>query len=191
MDDGTDEAHNFRKLIGRIMPHIDRKWLWELCDQFGVDKRGDPGQLIERFKDKFYPAPPRDVTQIMLPNVIQILENYQPLNFYRERDLEDDLMAELREHFGFENVHHQVKDMAGTVDIHIGPLYGPGAIGMEIKLPKNKSEIDRLKGQVWNYQQRYGQNVIIYFLSKDAILSQYIVQFGQFCHQYGIYVVRK
>lgn len=95
-----------------------------------------------------------------------------------EEDSHEDFADEMSEILGEENVHRQLPLAHGTtlkIDFHIGPPQQTG-VGVEFKMPKNNGELQRGLGQVDQYQERYGQELIVVLLKTDYI-DQAKVQF--------------
>jgi hypothetical protein len=84
----------------------------------------------------------------------------------RETDHYDGFSDELVELFGEGNVHEQLPvahAAALKIDFHIGhPI--EGGVGIEFKMPKNNSDVQRALGQIDQYGARYGDDLVVVFV---------------------------
>jgi len=83
-----------------------------------------------------------------------------------ERDFYGALEEELIDVFGAPSVHSQLAIAHGTtlkIDFHIGPASGSG-VGIEVKMPANNSDLQKAIGQLDQYRELYGANLILLLL---------------------------
>jgi hypothetical protein len=62
------------------------------------------------------------------------------------------------------------------VDFHVGDPQGDG-VGIEVKMPKNNADIQRMLGQLDQYERRYGENLLLFVL--QDLLKPELVHFAQ------------
>jgi hypothetical protein len=94
-----------------------------------------------------------------------------------EKDFYPVIYDELREAFG-DVVYDQLPVAHGStlkIDFHVGDPRGHG-VGIEVKMPMSNAEVQRALGQLDQYQQRYGDNLIIFIIDelKPEILDFFL-----------------
>jgi hypothetical protein len=80
-----------------------------------------------------------------------------------ERDFYDPFQEEMADIFGPANVHPQLAIAYGNtlkIDFHIGAAADKG-VGVEWKMPTSNSELQKAIGQLDQYKERYGPNLIV------------------------------
>jgi hypothetical protein len=58
----------------------------------------------------------------------------------------------------------------------VGDPQGDG-VGIEVKMPKNNADIQRMLGQLDQYERRYGENLLLFVL--QDLLKPELVHFAQ------------
>jgi hypothetical protein len=93
-----------------------------------------------------------------------------------EKDYYPILKDELQEVFGA-TVYEQLLIARGSalkIDFHVGDPQGHG-VGIEVKLPKNNTEVQRMLGQLDQYQRCYGEDLLLFvmidFLKPEVVHS--------------------
>ena len=84
-----------------------------------------------------------------------------------EQDLYGPFQDEMIEIFGVNHVHPQLAIAYGTtlkIDFHIGLASGAG-VGIELKMPNSNSELQRAIGQIDQYRDKYGNNLVMVLLA--------------------------
>src|SRR5207247_6270650 len=106
------------------------------------------------------PAAPQ-IAQLQM--VSEFLESYRPSQRFRnEQAYEIEVAQAMRHHFGTENVKTQVNIAGGRIDIEaLG-------IGIEIKVPNSRSQLQTLLGQVSVYRNYYGPNLLVVIFNDFA-----------------------
>lgn len=65
-----------------------------------------------------------------------------------------------------ERVHEQLPIASGTtlrIDFHLGHRQRPG-VGVECKMPTNNADVQRALGQLDQYRERYGANLVLFVI---------------------------
>lgn len=158
--------------------------LSEICQDLGIDSDGPKNILIRRiyreigYRESWLPTI-SDATPITKQTVIPFVKWYPILKSYNyEKDYYQDFMDEMLEIFGPDNVHEQLPVAHGTtlkIDFHIGHPQ-KGGTGVEFKVPKSNSELQRALGQMDQYASRYGSELIV-VLIPDFLANAQVQQF--------------
>ncbi len=139
------------------------------------------------------PDPITDST-FTLPAVLPFVKWYPILKRGDyEKDFYQTFTEEMEEIFGHDFVHEQLAIAYGTtlkIDFHLGHPQKPG-VGVEFKMPINNSEIQRAIGQLQQYKDRYGSNLVIVLLPDLLTQKAQITFFVEQVAANGIAVVVK
>jgi hypothetical protein len=120
-----------------------------------------------------------------LQMVTEFLESYQPSQRFRnEQSYEIEVAQAMRHHFGKENVKTQANIPGGRVDIEVL------GIGVEIKVPASRGQLQTLLGQVSIYRNYYGPNVVV-LIFNDFAKFQDVNEFSNLLRGRGIQVFVK
>ena len=120
-----------------------------------------------------------------LQMVSEFLENYRPSRRFRnEQAYEIEIAAEMRQQFGAENVKTQVSIYGGRIDVEVL------GIGVEIKVPASRGQLQTLLGQISIYRQQYGPNLMVVIFS-DLAKMQDITEFANVLRGRGVTVFVK
>jgi len=120
-----------------------------------------------------------------LQMVAEFLESYRPSQRFRnEQSYEIEVAQAMRHHFGPENVKTQANIPGGRIDIDaLG-------IGVEIKVPISRGQLQTLLGQVSMYRNYYGANVVV-LIFNDFAKFQDVNEFANLLRGRGIQVFVK
>lgn len=171
----------------------------EVEDGQRVDKLGRPlrRSVFESPPDDQQPLsldstrPPDQVTKQIPPKVEELkqltefIDHWRPSKRFRsEQAYEIELAAVLRSRFGQDEVKTQVSIYRGRIDIEaLG-------IGIEIKMPETRSDLQRLLGQIWVYEHTYGPNLIV-VIFHDFAKVQDVAEFRNALESHGVPVLEK
>jgi hypothetical protein len=148
--------------------------LADLCTQLGVSDAGNKDALYRRIMREVHyregwlqRVESSPMGHLTATHVMPFL-GWMPIN--KRSDYEKDyypiLYHELQEVFGANVVYEQLPIAHGSIlkiDFHVGDPQSHG-VGIEVKLPKNNADIQRLLGQLDQYQRRYGENLLLFVL---------------------------
>ncbi len=147
-----------------------------------------PGELPLEFPEEppssLIPEPKAPfVAQLQM--VSELLEAYRPSQRFRnEQAYEIEVAQSMRHHFGAENVKTQVNIAGGRIDIEaLG-------IGIEIKVPGSRSQLQTLLGQVSIYRNYYGPNLLVVIFN-DFAKVQDVNEFSNLLRGRGVPVFVK
>ncbi len=128
------------------------------------------------------PAAPQ-IAQLQM--VSEFLENYRPSQRFRnEQAYEIEVAQAMRHHFGSENVKTQANIPGGRIDIEVL------GIGVEIKVPNSRGQLQTLLGQTSIYRNYYGANLVI-LVFNDLAKYQDVNEFANILRGRGIQVFVK
>ena len=120
-----------------------------------------------------------------LQMVSEFLESYRPSRrFGNEAAYEIEVSEAMRHRFGPQNVKTQVSIYGGRIDIEVL------GIGLEIKVPENRSQLHTLLGQVSSYSRFYGTNLMVVIFN-DYAKVQDVTEFSNTLQDKGIRVFVK
>ena len=120
-----------------------------------------------------------------LQMISEFIEAYRPSRrFANEQAYEIELAQALRGRFGEENVKTQVTIYGGRIDIEVL------GIGLEIKVPASRSQLQTLLGQISIYKNSYGSNLMIVIFN-DLGKHQDVTEFSSLLRAKGIPVFVK
>jgi hypothetical protein len=120
-----------------------------------------------------------------LQMVAEFLESYRPSQRFRnEQSYEIEVAQAMRHHFGPENVKTQANIPGGRIDIEVL------GIGVEIKVPISRGQLQTLLGQVSIYRNYYGSNVVV-LIFNDFAKFQDVNEFSNLLRGRGIQVFVK
>ncbi len=120
-----------------------------------------------------------------LQMVTEFLESYRPSQRFRnEQSYEIEVAQAMCHHFGPENVKTQANIPGGRIDIEVL------SIGVEIKVPASRGQLQTLLGQVSIYRNYYGPNVVV-LIFNDFAKFQDINEFSNLLRGRGIQVFVK
>ena len=152
--------------------------LADLCSTLGLPDGGTKDQLYRRilrevgYREGWLPRLSPDAP-IEVSVVARFLAWYPVVKWGSyEKDYYPSIEDELSELFGNDRVHSQRSLAHGTtlkIDFHVGHPQCDG-VGIEVKLPTNNSEVQRGLGQVDQYVQAYGAN-LVFLLIPDFLDS--------------------
>src|SRR6266566_4003704 len=135
--------------------------------------------------------PPGLIPEPVAPQIAQLqmvsefLEKYQPSQRFRnEQSYEIEVAQSMRHHFGNENVKTQANIPGGRIDIEVL------GIGVEIKVPTSRGQLQTLLGQVSIYRNYYGANLVI-LVFNDLAKYQDVNEFANILRGRGIQVFVK
>ena len=128
------------------------------------------------------PAAPQ-IAQLQM--VSEFLGNYRPSQRFRnEQAYEIEVAQAMRHHFGNENVKTQANIPGGRIDIEVL------GIGVEIKVPNSRGQLQTLLGQTSIYRNYYGANLVI-LVFNDLAKYQDVNEFANILRGRGIQVFVK
>lgn len=128
-------------------------------------------------------ARPPQVVQLQM--VSEFLESYRPSQRFRnEQAYQIELAQAMRHHFGEENVKTQVSIVGGRIDIEVL------GIGVEVKVPGSRSQLQTLLGQVSIYRNFYGPNMGVVIFN-DFAKVQDVNEFSNILRGRGVLVFAK
>jgi hypothetical protein len=117
--------------------------------------------------------------------VSEFLEKYQPSQRFRnEQSYEIEVAQAMRHNFGNENVKTQANIPGGRIDIEVL------GIGVEIKVPASRGQLQTLLGQTSVYRNYYGANLVI-LVFNDLAKYQDVNEFANILRGRGIQVFVK
>jgi hypothetical protein len=120
-----------------------------------------------------------------LQMVAEFIESYHPSQRFRnEQSYEIEVAQAMRHHFGSENVKTQANIPGGRIDIEVL------GIGVEIKVPISRGQLQTLLGQVSIYRNYYGSNVVV-LIFNDFTKFQDVNEFANLLRGRGIQVFVK
>jgi hypothetical protein len=152
---------------------LDVASLASLCDGLEIPIERSTKQLLLRRLHHFIAVQegllqhPAHAGQFPTVHEVYRLVNWYPLYQAKdyERDLYDDFFNTMAHVFGDDLVHEQVTVAHGAalkIDFHIGSAVpGQGGVGVEFKMPATNSDVQKAMGQLGQYQQTYGQSLIV------------------------------
>jgi hypothetical protein len=157
--------------------------LADICEDLGVSVDGGKDALYRRLMREVHyregwlqRIEPSALATLTAAQVMPFL-GWVPINKRSEyeKDYYPILKDELQEVFGA--VYEQLLIARGSVlkiDFHVGDPQGHG-VGIEVKLPKNNAEVQRMLGQLDQYQRCYGENLLLFvmidFLKPEVVHS--------------------
>jgi hypothetical protein len=109
-----------------------------------------------------------------------------------EKDFYPGFADDMEGFFGEAFVHKQLPIAFGTtlkIDFHLGHPQKPG-VGVEFKMPTNNAELQRAEGQLRQYRERYGQNLVLVLLPGFVDRAQQRL-FVDYAESNGIAVILK
>ena len=120
-----------------------------------------------------------------LQMVSEFLESYRPSQRFRnEQAYEIEVAQSMRHHFGNDNVKTQANIAGGRIDIEaLG-------IGVEIKVPTSRGQLQTLLGQILVYRNYYGPNLVV-LVFNDLAKYQDVNEFANILRGRGIQVFVK
>jgi len=120
-----------------------------------------------------------------LQMVSEFLEGYRPSQRFRnESAYEIEVAQAMRHHFGSENVKTQANIAGGRIDIEVL------GIGVELKVPASRGQLQTLLGQTQIYRNYYGANLIVVVFN-DLAKYQDVNEFANILRSRGIQVFVK
>lgn len=147
--------------------------LFEICQALGLEEVGAKEQLFRRiyrevgYREGWLPRSVDVPARFHKATVLPFLRWYPLLKVPdREKDLYDSFAVEMTELFTEKNVHEQFPVAYGAalkIDFHIGHP-NEGGVGIEFKMPKSNSEVQRALGQVDQYLVHYRDDLIVIFI---------------------------
>jgi hypothetical protein len=152
------------------LDRLTRDQLQNLCrrlDLFPFDSRDISYRRIFRelgYREGWLQRTARNDARAITHDVIKAFVSWFPVlkDHEQEKLYYQGFRDEMTEVFGNDYVHEQHPIAHGStlrVDFHIGhPAKG---IGVELKLPKTNSDLQRLSGQLDQYKQAYADNFIL------------------------------
>ncbi len=172
--------------------------LADLCDDLGINAEGSREARYRRimrevrFREGWMPQPPANAAWDA--TIVKPFVEFYPIlkRGQYERDFYDAFQEEMTEIFGEANVHPQLAIAYGSplkIDFHIGAATAKG-VGVEWKLPTNNSELQKAIGQLDQYRDRYGNNLIVVLVS-DFIAEAQKQLFTAAASSRGIHVIER
>ncbi len=120
-----------------------------------------------------------------LQMVAEFLQSYVPSKRFRnEQAYEIEVAQAMRHQFGTENVKTQANIYGGRIDIEVL------GIGVEIKVPANRTQLQTLLGQVSIYRNYYGPNLMVVIFN-DLCKVQDVTEFQNVLLGRGVQVFVK
>ena len=117
--------------------------------------------------------------------VQEFVESYRPSRrFANEQAYEIEMAQAARAKFGEEAVKTQVMIFGGRIDMEIL------GIGIELKCPNSRTQLQTLLGQTQIYRNSYGPNLMV-VIFQDLAKQQDLHEFGNLLRQRGIPVLVK
>ena len=160
--------------------------LADLCASLQLDTNGPKTTLVRRlyrevgYREGWLSPKPQEAPTITKELVLPFVQWYPLLkNGQYEKDYYKDFYDEMSDLFGPLNVHKELAIAHGNtlkIDFHIGHPQ-QGGVGIEFKMPTSNGEIQRALGQLDQYVNRYGKELIIVLLPdflKDAPLQLFL-----------------
>ena len=146
--------------------------LADLCEHLGVSVDGNKDALYRRimrevhYREGWLQRLESSAASALTATHVASVLAWFPFNKYSnyEKDYYPILHDELEEVFGA--VFEQLPVAHGStlkIDFHVGDPQGHG-VGIEVKQPKSNADVQRLLGQLDQYQRRYGENLVLFIL---------------------------
>ena len=109
--------------------------------------------------------------QKRVPEIIETIENWTPKQRFRTEESYQGTLAEHLEKHGIDAPEQQGATLVDILAAH--------SIGIEIKVNPDRSEYDRLSGQIMRHLEAYG-NVIVFIVRPDKrdLLDEYMSRFA-------------
>jgi hypothetical protein len=162
------------------------EFLADLCEELGISVDGSKDQRYRRIMREVHRregwlarlGSPQDVSTLSPATIAPILGWYPISKDGRyEKDFYPAIYDELRETFG-DVVYQQLPVAHGSIlkiDFHVGDPQGHG-VGVEVKMPTSNADVQRALGQLDQYQQRYGDNLLILIIDglKPEVLTFFL-----------------
>jgi len=135
--------------------------------------------------------PPGLIPEPVAPQIAQLqmvaefLESFRPSQRFRsEQAYEIEVAQSMRHRFGDANVKTQANIPGGRIDIEVL------GIGVELKVPTSRSQLQTLLGQVSIYRNYYGANLVV-IVFNDLAKYQDVNEFANILRGRGIQVFVK
>jgi len=160
--------------------------LAELCASLQLDTNGPKTTLVRRlyrevgYREGWLLPKPQEASAFTKETILPFVQWYPILKDGKyEKDYYKDFYDEMSDVFGPLNVHEQLAIAYGNIlkiDFHIGHPQ-QGGVGIEFKMPTSNGEIQRALGQLDQYVNHYGKELIVVLLPdfiKDAQLQLFL-----------------
>ena len=167
-----DEIKAFREV---------EKALWKEFDEFKAEKLkeltitvGDSEEGYSFDHEELEEQPYMEEELSGEPDILDILEDFQPETVRDEEDLEKQLYQFLRARLG-SNVKRQYQVGDQKIDIAVGD-----SVGIEIKIAESRSKLQRLVGQVLDYVEYFDEVIaVILDVGANVDIDNYIKKLRQ------------
>ncbi len=165
-------AKEFPEQTAHYLEPLGSGHLADICEDLGLDTGGNRDARYRRIMREIrfregWVSRPGTPSEWNVGLVKPFIEMYPILKRGRyERDFYDAFEDEMAEIFERANIHPQLAIAFGTslkIDFHIGPAAEKG-VGVEMKMPTSNSEIQKAIGQLDQYRERYGSNLLLLLL---------------------------
>jgi len=150
-----------------LAAHLSFNDVVKLAKRYKV-KCKDILEELDRFKAQLEAKKAVTKTESQVENIIQALREFKPEPVRDEEDLEKQLYQYLKAKFPRVPIKRQVKLGDYRIDMQIGPC------GIELKIPKSSTHLQRLIGQIRDYGEYLDcMAVLILDTGKVRDLSSY------------------
>lgn len=149
--------------------------LADLCEDLGLSTEGTKNSRYRRimrevrYREGWFARmeQPLVLSSLTAATIVPFLGWFpMPSGGNYEKDFYPVILDELCDVFG-PVVYEQVAVAHGNtlkIDFHVGDLHGHG-VGIEVKMPTNNADVQRAQGQLDQYKQRYGSELILFIIS--------------------------
>lgn len=142
-----------------------------ICEALGLDPEGSRDTLWRRimrevaFREGWLPRPTALTETAFTGAFVRPFVDWHLVTKrgQYEKDCYPGFLADMEDAFGKEYVYEQLPVASGTtlrIDFHLGHPQR-GGVGVEFKMPRNNAELQRALGQIDQYQDRYGANLLV------------------------------
>ncbi len=133
--------------IGVLASKLSFGEVIELARRYHVPYK-DVVKELERYRAELESKLMKDKTENKIVEIVNVLQEFKPEPVRDEEELEKQLYQYLRARLPEVPIQRQVYVGSYRVDLQIGPC------GIELKIPRNKSHLQRLIGQVKDYSEQ-------------------------------------
>jgi hypothetical protein len=166
----TMSPDEFRKCSLQDLADYSTDELAEMCHRLKLDEEGAKSHLVRRlyrelgYREGWLDRLEKGAKPITKKAALPFINWYPLLKEYSyEQDAYGDFMDEMGEVFGDDSIHDQFAVAHGVslkIDFHLGAPIS-GGLGIEFKLPTSNSELQRGLGQIDQYINRYGTELVV------------------------------
>ena len=175
------KPHLATSKISVLSSHLSLEEVIELARRYKVPYK-DIRDEYDRFEASLYTMKLDIKAEPKANEIIEAVKNFRPEPIYDENDLEKQLYQYLKAKFPDLPVRRQVKLGEGLkIDLKVGPC------GIELKVPKSRSHLQRLIGQVRDYSEYLNCVIAVVF---DAGVVKDLNSFFEKLSSMGMFPIR-